>query len=119
MKFITQYKALQTNWLIGLLNKIIWILILISFGLIIFNWQNLPPEIPLWYAKPWGADRLASSNFLLLLPLGSLFWYLIDLFVVIYYTNEYLIFNQLLFISSFLVTLLSLISLAKIVFLAT
>lgn len=34
---------------------------------------QLPQEIPLFYSRPWGNDQLAKKNFLIFLPLFSLF----------------------------------------------
>lgn len=32
-------------------------------------WREIPPEIPLYYSKPWGQEQLASPVWLML-PLG-------------------------------------------------
>jgi hypothetical protein len=33
--------------------------------------QRLPPEIPLWYSRPWGEEQLASPNWLVMGPVLS------------------------------------------------
>jgi len=43
-------------------------LLLSSFFLIYSSFSSLPPEIPLWYTRPWGPLRLGPSQKLYLLP---------------------------------------------------
>lgn len=113
------WQSLRTNWLIALIHKSVLALTAISILLIIWNWRFLPPLVPLWYSRPWGADQLASPFFLFLLPLGNLLWYGVDLLLATYVTGEYLIFTQALFSTTLVVSLLSLITLVKIIFLVT
>src|SRR3990167_702506 len=40
-----------------------------SFYLISNKIQNLPPQIPLWYSRVWGVQRLASPGWLFLIPI--------------------------------------------------
>lgn len=32
-----------------------------SIGTLLMFWQYLPPEIPLWYGRPWGQDMLTPK----------------------------------------------------------
>ncbi|MBI3385597.1 hypothetical protein HY031_00765 [Candidatus Gottesmanbacteria bacterium] len=113
------WRALRTNWLIVLIHKSVLVLTSVSVILILWKWRSLPPLVPLWYSRPWGADQLTSPLFLFLLPLGNVFWYGIDFLLAAYVTSEYLIFTQALFSTTLVVSLLSLITLVKIVFLVT
>ena len=115
----SQYLLLNTNWIISLCTKFVLLFFVIGMIAIIWQWSSLPPQVPLWYAKPWGVERLAYPGWLFLLPLGSLVWYGMDLFVAIYVTREYLVFTQLLFITSLIASSLSCITLLKILFLVT
>lgn len=115
----TFWMNIKSNWLITLVNKLVIIFTLCSLALIIFRWGKLPPLVPLWYSRPWGTDQLAQPIWLFILPLGSLLLYFINLAVCVYFVAEYLIFSQVLFLSSFIITLLSLITLIKIIFLVT
>jgi hypothetical protein len=45
------------------------ILALFSFFLVFTNKDKLPPEIPLWYSKIWGEQRLASQDWLWIIPI--------------------------------------------------
>lgn len=48
-------------------------LIFLSLGVIFlaFFWPHLPPQIPLFYSRPWGEEQLASKTQLIFLPLFS------------------------------------------------
>lgn len=47
-----------------------FLIIVLEAGLI-FS-AKLPPEVPLWYSKPWSLTRLSSPLFLYLIPTSSL-----------------------------------------------
>jgi len=110
---------LKTNWFIRLAHKFIIALFILSLGILLWRWRMLPPLVPLWYSRPWGADQLAAPFFLFILPVSSLFLYGVNFLIAIYVTAEYLIFTQLLFLSSFIVSLLSFVTLVKILFLVS
>lgn len=109
--------VLRSNWFISLTNKFVLVLFVLSLGLLVWQWHSLPPLVPLWYSRPWGADQLASPFLLLVLPLSSLVLYAVNIFVSTYVTAEYLIFTQMLFLSSLIVSLLSFVAILKILFL--
>lgn len=117
MNKITEF--LKKNWFISLTHKFILFLFVLSIGLLLWRWRMLPPMVPLWYSRPWGEDQLASPFWLFILPVASLLLYGINVFVSMYVLAEYLIFTQMLFLSSLIVSLLSFIALTKILFLIT
>lgn len=41
-------------------------LVLVSILILIF-WTKLPPEIPLFYSRPWGKDQLVKKSWFLIL----------------------------------------------------
>lgn len=51
---------------IALLSLVI--LILLTSYLILSRVDQYPPEIPLWYSKVWGPERLANPFWLWLIP---------------------------------------------------
>lgn len=118
-RITTTWNTLKANWLLSLIHKFVIVLFVLS--LIIFAWryQTLPPLVPLWYSRPWGIDQLAHPLWLLLLPMASLLWYGASILVSIFVTAEYLIFTQMIFMSSLIVSLLSFLTLIKILFLMT
>jgi hypothetical protein len=110
---------LQSNWLINLAHKFILILFVLSIGILLWRWQALPPKVPLWYSRPWGTDQLAAPYWLFILPVASIALYGVNILTALYVTAEYLIFTQMLFLSSFIVSILSFVALIKILFLVS
>ncbi|OGG34993.1 hypothetical protein A2363_02110 [Candidatus Gottesmanbacteria bacterium RIFOXYB1_FULL_47_11] len=115
----TVWRTLSVNWVVGLSHKFVLICFVLSLGILLWRWRLLPPMVPLWYSRPWGADQMTEPYWLFLLPMASMFLYIVNVVVSIYFTAEYLIFTQMLFLSSLIVSLLSFITLVKIVFLVT
>lgn len=78
---------------------------LISIVIIVFNLSKLPPEIPLYYSKPWGEEQLAHPISLFILPAGTITWFIITLFLISSQTYLYRIFSQLLLLFSAIVSI--------------
>lgn len=94
------------------------LLIFASFVLIGLEWTNLPLQVPLFFGRPWGEDQLAAKAFILLLPAISLVVTLINNFLArIYFKKEKDFFAETAIMSSLIVTLLTSISLIKIIML--
>lgn len=112
---IAEFKQLHINTIIRYAS--ITTLILISLSLVILglSWNRLPTEVPLWYSKPWGTDRLANPLWLLLLPGASFLWYVVNSLLSIHITKEHLVFSQILFLSSLLGSIFSCVTLSMII----
>ncbi len=120
LRFVIDYwKSVSGNWVVSITNKFVLLLFLLCVILLIWRLPNLPSQVPLWYAKPWGNDQLAHPFWLAILPATILMFYVLNLFVSAKFCAKHLIFTQLLFATSLLVALLSFIALAKILFLIT
>lgn len=115
----TTWKDISKNWLIALVNKFVLIIFMLSLAVIIWRFKALPPQVPLWYDKPWGMDQLAGPLWLFILPAGSLVVYFINILLSVYFSADLLIFSQTLSLASLTVSLLSFITLVKIIFLVT
>lgn len=113
------WKNISKNWLIALVNKFVLVIFVLSLGIIIWRFGLLPPQVPLWYDKPWGNDQLAGPIWLFILPIGSLSIYFINILLSIYFSSDLLIFSQTLSLTSLTVSLMSFITLIKIIFLVT
>lgn len=109
--------GVNKNWVVSVCNKGTLLLIGASLVAIALRWNSLPREVPFWYARVWGEDRLAAPIWLILLPLGSFLWHILNSIVATFVTRDYLVFTQLLFITSLVVSLLSFITLTKILLL--
>jgi len=96
---------------------------LLFFGgqliILFFFWQKLPPQVPLFYSRPWGREQLASPLSLFLLPLTSFLVIFVNSFLASLISGEEKLINQLSVIFSAVFSLLCLITLLKIVFLVT
>lgn len=96
-----------TTLLIALLILVFWQL----------NITNIPSQIPLFYSLPWGENQLASSSQFIIIPSlialitlfnVSLSWYL--------HPSQYPL-KRILAFSSFIVSILMLITSIKIIYL--
>lgn len=115
-KFIfTSWKELKHNTIIVWSHRAVLFIYTVSFVIILWRLPHLPPLVPLWYSRPWGTDQLAHPYWLLLLPSGGLIWYGINIIVSTYLHRAYLTFVQLLYLTSLLVSILSFITLIKII----
>lgn len=54
-------------------------LILIQVVIIIFNINNYPAKVPLYFSRPWGNDQLAPVLFLFIIPLLSILFLLLGI----------------------------------------
>ncbi len=88
---------------------------IIGIVAILWNWRKLPPVVPIWYSQPWGEDRLSSPLFLLV-PIGvAIIIYLTNIAVVVRYAADHPIFARVLFMTSLLVSSLSVLFVIRIV----
>ncbi len=82
---------------------------------ILWYWRFLPPQVPLWYSQPWGEERLTSPFFLFLPLLSAAFFYIINIITVSRHVQDHPIFARVLFLTSALVSFLSVIIVVRIV----
>ena len=110
------FNQLSHYWIFSIANKIVLLACVMDTGLIFWKWNLIPPQIPLWYYKAWGAERLADKAILFIFPISIFSWHLINTIVSINILSEHRIFVQiLLFTSAFIATLCT-ISIIKIIF---
>lgn len=91
---------------------------LLSLVVIALAWRMLPPSVPLWYSRAWGQDQLASPLWLFLLPGASLVWQGLSL-TLAGSLRGYTVFAKLVIVASFLVSMLSCISIIQILLLVS
>lgn len=94
-------------------HSIVW-QIIISLALIqgmmwvlVFKNAQLPPEVPLFYYKPWGASQLGDPLRLWLLPCLSALTLAINVPVALYFYPRQRRLAQLLVLSTLLISALS------------
>jgi hypothetical protein len=76
---------------------------------------NLPPQLPLYYSRPWGEDQLATPQELLLLPVLCFVVTLLNLALMHFLPFKDKLINRLLRLAAGLFCLLSLINLFQII----
>ena len=82
---------------------------------IVWFFNRLPPEIPIFFSRPWGSAWLSGTSSIFILPLFAFLAALINYFLAIYYHQKKTILSELLVIFSFIVSLFSAVSLIKII----
>jgi len=90
------------------------ILILLQLILIFIYIDKLPPQLPLFYSRPWGEDQLVSPRFLFLLPATSTTVLFVNLLFITFLAKLKLLSISLL-VSSSLYSFLSFYTLVKII----
>lgn len=93
--------------------------ILAQISLILVSWGNLPPQLPLFYSRPWGEAMLASPLLLWILPTIAVFLTIVNFSVAIFWfkTNHFLM--RVLVIFTALVAFATLYDTVKIIALLT
>lgn len=96
-----------------------WNLLLIVFQIVIliFKFNDLPRQIPLFYSLPWGDGQLASAASLFILPMFSIIILLINNLIATFFFKSTVFFSRLLVFFSLIFSLLSAISLTRIIIL--
>lgn len=96
-------------------------LILLGGQILIISlfWRTLPPQIPLFYSRPWGKEQLASPSGLIILPLLSLVVFSINSILSSFIFKEEKFISMLLTLTSGVFGLLCFLTLIKIVILIT
>lgn len=94
-------------------------LISIQIVLLVLKWESLPPELPLYYSRPWGDEQIAPRIFVGIFPLISIVFLILNtLLSRMFFYTEHLLSTVLLW-SAMLVVILSSIGLIKILFLVS
>ena len=88
-----------------------------QFIFISLKFSSLPKEVPLFYSLPWGSQQLAPLHALFLLPACSLLILIANSFLALVTFNSDFFLARFFFLSSVLVSFLSLFGLLRIVLL--
>jgi len=111
MKLVPSFEA-QSSKQISQIAIIIW---LIEILLIFSTWSLLPPQVPLFYSRPWGEEQLVHPIGLFLLPALGLVTFLINFWIISLLPKEEKLLRQILIITILVFNLLSLITLIQII----
>lgn len=83
--------------------------------IILLNWKKMPPEVPLYYSRPWGETQLAPVNSLFLFPLFGSGITLLNFFLSQSRRERNTLICWTLSSGSFILNVLILISIIKII----
>ena len=87
----------------------------LQLAFLIYKFNQLPPEVPLFYSLPFGEEQLATASQLFFIPIFSITIGLINtIFTVVFLPNHQLL-SRLLIIFSVIYSLLSLITIYHII----
>lgn len=109
------WRQLYQHWLVKISFYVFLLCFFTQLIYIFLHWGKVPPQVPLWFSRAWGENRLAHPIYLFLLPTVNLLVYLVNLIISAYLNREYLILIYLLFISSFFVSIVSLLVVINVI----
>lgn len=83
--------------------------------IILATWRFLPPQIPLFYSRPWGEEQITTPDRLLIIPASSLVVSLINSVLLSLFLKEEHLMSQILNSTVALFNFLGLIALIQII----
>lgn len=93
------------------------LIILVQFLIIIFFITELPPQIPLFYSRPWGEAQLSSPLMLVILPVFSIAFLVTNTLLATTFLEKEIFLSKLLIFGSTLVSVFNLVTIVKIILL--
>lgn len=109
-RLIPQEIQIRRPFFVGLAS------LMVGLAAIIVFWQKLPPQVPLFYGKPWGEEQLASPIFLLLpLLAAGIFLAINTLFVS--FLEESVFLKRALILAAAVSSILASIAVVRVLFL--
>ena len=96
-----------------------WFLFLLQALWFAIYINRLPPEVPLFYSRPWGEKQLTTAHSLLILPASSAIILITNIFLTRLIKPKESLACYLLYIFAAVYCLLSLITLVKICLIVT
>ena len=90
---------------------------LLQSGILLLSWNTLPPQVPVFYSRPWGERILSQQIFLSILPAITIISLLLNQVLRNFFSKSDLFLSRVLVSFSILVAFLCLFGLAKTVFL--
>lgn len=117
--FLEATPTLRSTWTFKLSSIAVLFHITVSSLMLLIYWRRLPPQVPLWYSRPWGTERLVPPLYLLIPIAASIFIYAINIFVANKFATDHPMFARVLFLSSALVSIISTIILVRVITLVT
>mgnify|MGYP001606344695 CR=1 FL=1 len=92
---------------------------LLAMGALIVFQKEFPPLVPLWFSFSWGTSRLAEPEFLYLLPVLGLIFFLGSNLISKVLAKDHITLAQILVWTTSFLSLVLLISVYKIILLVS
>jgi O-antigen/teichoic acid export membrane protein len=108
-------KLLREDRGLNLSVRLNLVFLAVSLLLLVFSWQRLPPQVPLFFSHPWGESQLIPPIGLFLLPLLCLFTFIINFLFLLKTLREEKILAWILAGASLTFTFLCLVALYQII----
>lgn len=93
--------------------------LLVQVSLILVSWGKLPPQVPLFYSRPWGESLLSPPAGLFILPLILLFILIINYTFAIFFVASERFLVRAILIFSLVSAVTTLYGVVKIISLLT
>ncbi len=101
------------------MEKLLFFSNLVMILTFLFRLSRLPPQLPLFYSKPWGEDQLVDSWLIFILPvLMNSFYFLNNWFYKKFFRENFFVKKIIDYLNLFLVVFTALFFL-KIIFIVT
>src|SRR3989344_3477940 len=97
MIFTQRYTRFVKDTPQRLLFRGILMIFILILGFLFFWWNQLPPQLPLFYSLPWGSDQLGTPLMLLEYILGSGVLFLINTIIAMYLVENEPFFSRMIF----------------------
>ncbi|KKS98206.1 MAG: hypothetical protein UV73_C0003G0148 [Candidatus Gottesmanbacteria bacterium GW2011_GWA2_43_14] len=97
--------------------QIFLILMAVFMAVIVWKWQELPPELPLFYSLPRSEDVLGTPYTLLILPVLSIVIFMVHLAWAAQIYEREMLTSRILAVTALTVGLILLITFLRIIFL--
>lgn len=109
-----EINTLLADRLLKRIIQLIFILLGLNFLFLALWWSKLPPQLPLFYSRPWGEEQLVAKNLFFILPAACFTFIIINLRLASFFFKKEVLLSQILIWSALIFSLLTTISLWKI-----
>src|SRR4030042_3758113 len=102
MQFFNIFQEPLISW--G--TKINLVVIGLEFLILAIFWKFIPPQVPLFYSRPWGNEQLVTKKIFFLIPLVSFLLSLINFSLGNYFFGKEKLLAKFFIFTNFLINLL-------------
>jgi len=91
------------------------VFILGQVAILFVKFNNLPPQIPLFYSRPWGESQLTPVSSIFILPALSIFIMLINNLLAIFFLKSGQLLSRILVVVSLICSALATFALFQVI----